>query len=732
MLDHDPSNYGPSLTPDEFMEILIAIDPKIAKAARVIRGSVSAGVHLLGEAPKNNKGFHVYIPVKDASDIPEYGKLLFDYLWLNGHGYIALSSNGSLLLRSPIDAAVFSAERLDFVGKPIILSEELEYTQPQTVYVPGAHLNTLSLPELTTKEEEKVAALITQAKEAIKPASLIKVSEWKTNKITAMQKAGVSAENATHAINQILEGHCKNLYGDFILEFPTEDVLVSEVLKTPETFNGKALADPIECREYGKSTAKFWFNDGNPVIHSLAHGQQTSYFLHQKPDWKKELDEHVELMNKTLSSVMVGGKHKIMRLEPGSAMHEGREVYVFYSRSELSKVYDNAFIKTGEKVTRGKVMDITKNPLMAWASHKNSISYSGGVVFLPGKEAPTDYVNTWKGLAVDPNENRRILKRIYRHINNVVCAGDAELSEYIFHWIAYTFQNPDKPAGTAIVLRGEKGSGKGTLGHFLRKIWGNHGLHISNAKYLVGAFNGHLLDVCFLFADEAFYSGDKQHEGVLKAMVTEPTILIERKGIDAVAQSNYLKILMATNSKFAVPTSRDERRYCVTDVSSERIGDAAYFNALHQDCNSEEIQSAFLYEMLHVDLSDWNSGKIPESVGLREQRYHSMESYQKWLVGALLNGTFGVCGENITGDAWNEELSSKELFGAYVTYCDTAKTGEYRRFPECVITKYLGKMYDKVKRTNSNGQRGYFFGSLKNAIKAFEEYEKVSITELIK
>jgi hypothetical protein len=43
----------------------------------------------------------------------------------------------------------------------------------------------------------------------------------------------------------------------------------------------------------------------------------------------------------------------------------------------------------------------------------------------------------------------------------------------------------------------------------LKNIWGNHGLYVSNAKHLVGNFNAHLSDVCFLFADEAFYSGTK-------------------------------------------------------------------------------------------------------------------------------------------------------------------------------------------------------------------------------
>ena len=71
-----------------------------------------------------------------------------------------------------------------------------------------------------------------------------------------------------------------------------------------------------------------------------------------------------------------------------------------------------------------------------------------------------------------------------------------------------------------------------------------------------------------MFADEAFFSGDKQGEQVLKAVITEPKIVIERKGIDAELQDNYLKVFMSTNSDWAVPATKDERRYCVCDVSS--------------------------------------------------------------------------------------------------------------------------------------------------------------------
>jgi hypothetical protein len=315
----------------------------------------------------------------------------------------------------------------------------------------------------------------------------------------------------------------------------------------------------------------------------------------------------------------------------------------------------------------------------------------------------------------------------------VVCAGHADLYEYVIKWIAYTFKHPDKPAGAALVLRGEKGSGKGTLGHFLKDLWGNHGLHISNAKHLVGNFNGHLNDICFLFADEAFFSGDKQHEGVLKALITEPEVIIERKGIDAISQPNYLKILMSTNSDFAVPASRDERRYCVLDVSSSQIGNREYFTALHDDCANKEVQAAFLYQILNIDLTGWHTGMIPDSAGLREQRYHSMNSIQKWVVNALINGSFSLeYSSNEYVVNWEPEWSNNELFKKYTDWCDIAKAGEYRRLEQCLMSGYLGKVFDKKRNPNGiRNQRGIEFGRLEDAIVRFESYEKISLKELV-
>ena len=91
-------------------------------------------------------------------------------------------------------------------------------------------------------------------------------------------------------------------------------------------------------------------------------------------------------------------------------------------------------------------------------------------------------------------------------------------------------------------MRGEEGVGKGIFARFIVRAFGQHGIQISSAAHLVGNFNAHLRDCVVLFADEAFYAGDKQHEGRLKALITEDCITIEAKYQNVVSVKNMLHV----------------------------------------------------------------------------------------------------------------------------------------------------------------------------------------------
>ena len=687
-----PNEYEPALTQQLLLGILIDADPQIADTARIVCKSVSDGISLVNEDVKKENAFRIYIPVKDASDIPRYGQLLFDLLWLHGYGHIALSANGKMLIGSPIDVSVLAADYLDIVGVPI-LEGKLSYKQSPIRRQNGTYLDTRKLKDLTAAEKEELAQLITDAKDAKKPEAVKRRAAWKKNKIIAMSfnedfddngvirkpsKSNIAEYGAI--LETMLKDDCKTLDDSFKLEFITvkakskgrasERVIVRHLLweEYPDEYDTQALADPVEGLGCDKITARFLRNNGEPVIHSFVNGEHITYCFEkdsiEKNHWKNVLQKNVDTFNETHTNVIIGVKNYIMRLEKGEGISEGRMRYGFYSQGELSKVYKNTTIKTDEKKqSSGKVTDIFKNTLEAWVEHEKATTYRGNVGFFPGEDARESHFNTWIGFGVKPYKNKTssAVKRIKKYIKDVICNRDDALYDYVIKWIAYTIQNPNKAAGIAIVLRGDKECGKAILGNLLCKLWGNHGLHVSDPNDLVNNFNDHLVDTCFLFADEAFTSGDQAHAILLKSLVTDATIKITRKGVSAIQQKNYTKVLMTTNADYIVPIGRNENCYCIIDVATNAsLADTDYFDDLECSCNSKRAQAAFLYEMKNVNITEWDIKSIPDSPILRDQRYQAMGPLQHWLADALVAGTFGT--EDIASlgfcESWLETLTT--------------------------------------------------------------------------
>ena len=735
-------------------EQLLSFIPELAGLATLKRPSSSsfiadsAGNELVGA-----KGLHIYVAVKNLKDVERIAGILWARQWLAKHGHYLLSGGVKpmLLERGIYDKAVLGMpERLAFEAKPLGKNGlmQADFT-PHTRIIEGALLDTSIITDLTATELEEVEQLKNAAKEAIEPEHKKAIKQAKRDYIA---KTGKTAKDALRDYQKFAK---RELTPDFMLHTAKGERLVSSLTAKDD---GLTMSDPFEPDYDGGNTtkAKFFWNDGkNPIINSQAHGGIVYKLAKPEPvtprpkpsgeiepahgggewvkwEWWIELCAHVDHFNKNHAQVLLGGKHRIMRVVPANHSPDNRETLEFFSQKELALAYQNDRIKVGEKNTRYGVEDVIKDKITAWAEHKESRTFKGGVIFKPyppnkEQKGNAHYFNTWRGFAVQPKENRELLALVKFHIEKIVCSGNPELIAYFYNWIAFTVQQPDKPAGAAIVLRGDKGCGKGTIGHFLRDIWGNHGTHISNAKHFVGNFNGHLADTCFLFADEAFYSGDKQHEGVLKALITEPTIMVERKGIDAIPQPNYLKVLMATNSDFAVPASRDERRYFVVDVADSHIGNRNYFNSLLADRLNKEVQAAFLFEMLNRGIENFHTGDIPETDALKEQRAHSLCSVGKWLVDCLSNAHFEYKdGQHRIMEAWDgAEKNFSVLWQSYLLWCDDQRTGEYNRTSKNAFGRYLSSA--GFIRRDSNGATWRKMLTCENALRMFEDFQKITI-----
>lgn len=279
-----------------------------------------------------------------------------------------------------------------------------------------------------------------------------------------------------------------------------------------------------------------------------------------------------------------------------------------------------------------------------WLRSKHRREYPGGVILQPEGLTPQGCYNLWGGFGVPlvAGNAGPMIDHIY-----MLCDGDAGLAEYVLNWLALCVQRPGARPEVALVLRGGRGTGKGTAFRVMLKIFGRHGLHITQPKHLVGNFNSHLRAALFLFADECHWPGDKSAEGVLKGLITEPSLAVEMKGRDVFSAPNRLKLGMASNNDWIVPAGADERRYCVIDVSKRKAQDHVYFGALHTWIDGDGA-SIFLDYLLGRNLSAFNVRDVPSTSALDRQKIEAMPALDRWILEALDTGV-GLSGDDWTG-----------------------------------------------------------------------------------
>lgn len=292
-----------------------------------------------------------------------------------------------------------------------------------------------------------------------------------------------------------------------------------------------------------------------------------------------------------------------------------------------------------------------------WIKHAQRREYDT-IVFAPGRDVSGAY-NLWKGFAYDAKPGSCEL--YLAHVKDNICSGDENLFRYLLGWMANCVQHPDTPGHTAIVLRGRMGTGKGVFIKGFGNLFGRHFMQVSDSKHLVGAFNAHLRDCVVMFADEAFYAGDKKHESVLKMLVTEERITIEAKGVDAETAPNCVHLLMASNEAWVVPAGHFERRFVVLDVNDKRMQDNAYFSKILDELKNGGY-GALLHLLMTLDLSSFDVRKLPKTKALLEQKMYSFSTIEEWWYAKL------CAGEILEGEGWPAFVFCTELAEDYTNY----------------------------------------------------------------
>lgn len=365
------------------------------------------------------------------------------------------------------------------------------------------------------------------------------------------------------------------------------------------------------------------------------------------PDLAQERMGALERMNEVYTAADDRGRFRIVASVVDPSFSPPRRYWQRYTRWDLEQINTDTM-----RTKKGKTVRVAQT----WMDWKGRRTVQG-IVFDPEREHK-GFLNLWQGWAVEPRRGDWSLLR--QLIEENLSDGHAEQSEYILNWCAQMFQRPGSPAESALVLRGEKGTGKGTLGKVLAAVCGVHGLHVTSSEHLTGRFNSHLNNCIFMFADESIAPHDQAANARLKGLITEPTLAVEGKGVDLVTVKNMIHIMMATNDEWAVPASlEDERRYFCGDVNGGRRGDSAFFDRLYAQLAAGGTQ-AFLFDMLNRDISGWHPrGQIPVTASTVRQKVLNLRPIAQFWFDLLWQGVFPFEPASADGVEWDGPFGVK-------------------------------------------------------------------------
>jgi hypothetical protein len=397
----------------------------------------------------------------------------------------------------------------------------------------------------------------------------------------------------------------------------------------------------------------------------------------------------------------------------------------FLTPAAFREKYCNRFIPVGNE---DKAKSISLGKYWLNSTDRREVE---GVYFDPAGTR-RDWHNMWTGFSVKPTDKPEPNKyNLYRqHVEEIICNGNAELIRYVWAWMANLVQAPARKIGIALVLRGGRGTGKGCFVKPLQRLLGRHSMQIHNRSQLTGRFNGHFADKLLVFVDEGYCTADKQGEGILKGLITEEDLSVERKGIDAFSIKNYSRFIIAGNEHWIVPAGIDERRFCVLEVSDRKAQDHKYFAPIFEQMEKGGDE-ALLRFLLDYNLSDINLRKVPATQALLDQITSSFNSVQAFWFEILQEGSLYIDDNSQESQPWDNDsifIQNNSLYQKYLDYCtkqNTFTTKQSAFIKTLFSSKGLCPRANKFRPNKSgNRQRGYLIPRLEDCRKHFERVIK--------
>ena len=266
--------------------------------------------------------------------------------------------------------------------------------------------------------------------------------------------------------------------------------------------------------------------------------------------------------------------------------------------------------------------------------------------FIPviGQEDKTTF-NTFQGFDYHNYENRDFtytdrLINIFRKQTLILSNYDVEAAEWIIKFFADLLQNPTRLPAVALVLKSGQGYGKDTLIDTISKLLGQEYMcRTANPEEIFGQFNSGLKNKIFLQLNELEGKDGFANKEKFKNLITENTTQINEKNMKRYTQSNFLRIIVASNNSTPIEIPIDDRRFVVCKAALEKPSQE-YFNTFHECLEDDDCLFSLYKYLMEYDLKDIKPKDCrPITIAYEDVKENATHPFYYWLYDALDNFT---------------------------------------------------------------------------------------------
>jgi hypothetical protein len=339
-------------------------------------------------------------------------------------------------------------------------------------------------------------------------------------------------------------------------------------------------------------------------------------------------------LNKRYAPIDLDGKFKIVRKSDLGSFHsELMSTVVVYGKYDFLDLHLDRQIKIGDEMV---------NPAQLFL--ETAKRRSGMGLIPPPLECPENFFNLYQGRKLQSKPGS--WRTLRRFMLKVICKGDEAKFNWLILWMAHMVQRPGEKPGTAIICRGEGGTGKGSFGQLLAKLAAPHFKQLEKQVHVVGQFAGEHLSKCILaVVNEAVFGKDPKVASELKALVDSTTIQAEVKGMSVVTLPSFLRLYIDSDAKvpLLIEGNGSERRYFVLETADDHQRDDEYFTELHAAINGDEMAAMLDYLERYDPASAgfaWNDVRdAPATTERDAMASFSMSAPMRRLADVLADGT---------------------------------------------------------------------------------------------